>query len=957
MMKTKLSITLKATLPALFFLLAAISTTAQRTWKGIGSATSNGGTDFNNPVNWTPRGVPTATDDVIIAFVNNGIINFSADASIRNLTLTVAGNNTLGTLNVSSSTLTVNGTTSADMLTSGNNQKQLSIGVSNGNSGTIVFVDDAIFGLSDEGDAVYLLGNTNSKLVFKSNLTLGTKAATLTGLEPGTVLFDGTGNQSYTANNNQYFCYFNDIIIGNSNSPVVSLNGATSVDPILGNLTINNSSIFDLNSKQFSGNSSGKSFLLNLLSTIKLPTSSNFPSGFTTVTLDSTSTVEFNGAAQTITLPTAVTVYGNLTLSGRGTKTLGGNISINRALDIGTGVTMALAENTATLKSNAQTTAFVRPVNGTITYGTNGAFVVERHLYAKKAWRLLATPVQASTLSITNSWREGSAGVTNLTSTGFGTQITGPATSIGMDQNTQRGSLKWFDQSINNYREITNTGDAIARSEGYYVFVRGDRAQTITGPGSVTNLRLRGKILTGTQPDFNISAGKFASVGNPYPSAIDMRNVSKTGGTVNGFITWNPNSAQQVYGVGGFETYIYNSGSNNYERVPFAAGPVKNFIQSGEAVFVQATGSNGKIIFEENDKVNGSKLESRTGEMVARTGIATPTLEMNLHSQNSDGSSFLADGFRMDFNSNYDNAIDNLDFRKVNNAVENLAIRNNNYNVIVERRKILSSTDTIFLSLSNTRVASYRFEIDPSVLGNLPLNAFLLDKFLQTETQVSLTAVTNIPFSITNDAASRVADRFMIIFRPVIIAAPLPFSFTEIVAKKNAANTNSINWRVINENNVVEYVVERSANAVSFRTIGSKNALVNNGNNASYNFMDGTPLEKGNFYRIKASMQNGTALYSDIVKVAGNNLTPAITIQLNPVQNKILNLSCENLQGTYTMNLVSKNGSIVFNKLIAVSSAFEIKNIALDGTIAAGIYELILIDSKNNKIVETLYIQ
>ena len=39
-----------------------------------------------------------------------------------------------------------------------------------------------------------------------------------------------------------------------------------------------------------------------------------------------------------------------------------------------------------------------------------------------------------------------------------------------------------------------------------------------------------------------------------------------------------------------------------------------------------------------------------------------------------------------------------------------------------------------------------------------------MDKFLQTETVVSLTDVTNIYFSVTNDAASKTADRFMIVF-------------------------------------------------------------------------------------------------------------------------------------------------------------------------------------------------
>ena len=99
---------------------------------------------------------------------------------------------------------------------------------------------------------------------------------------------------------------------------------------------------------------------------------------------------------------------------------------------------MALGNFDDTLKSNNVTTAYVSavPASAVISYGTSGGFVVERHLAMAKSWRFLATPVQNSTLSITNSWREGGS----LTSNGYGTQITGPsAISTGMDQPTQRG--------------------------------------------------------------------------------------------------------------------------------------------------------------------------------------------------------------------------------------------------------------------------------------------------------------------------------------------------------------------------------------------------------------------------------------------------------------------------------------------------------------------------------------
>ena len=602
------------------------------------------------------------------------------------------------------------------------------------------------------------------------------------------------------------------------------------------------------------------------------------------------------------------------------------------------------------LKSTTNKTAHVSaiPASANINYSGAGRFMIERYLFAKKSWRLLATPVQNDGLTITNSWREGILGATNTTATGYGTQITGPASSLGMDTMTQRGSLKWYDKSLNNYREITNTADAIARPEGYYLFVRGDRSKTIAAAGNETTLRIKGKILTGTQSAFAVT--DFASFGNPYPSAIDFRSVTKNT-IVNGFIAWDPNRPG-FYGVGGYDTYTYNSSTGHYVNTPF--GNYRDTIQSGEAVFIQSLTS-GSIVIKEDDKVGGSRNVSRAKESY-RLGASEPTLEINLYAKNTNSDELLTDGVKLNFDPKLQNTVDNDDTRKINNSGENLSIKKEYYNLVVEGHAPLKITDSIFLNLTNTRIAPYHFEIDPSVLGNLPLNAFLKDKFLGTETSVSLTGVTNVNFSITNEAASQVADRFMIVFKQAIPNGQLTGNFISIAVNKNADKTNTIKWSYSNESNIAYYIVERSKNGTVFTGIGNKNAG-NLSNIGSYIFIDSLNVFGNNYYRIKATSTTGLVQYSAIVKVVENDSKPLFVVQPNPVLNKTLHINFEKLRGDYILKLIAKQGATVFSKQINISSVKEVKNIVLDDSVAAGVYELVLVDSKGKKLLQTIFIK
>lgn len=351
---------------ALFLSSFNSSSNAQKTW--IGAGAGGAGTDFNTGSNWSPAGVPTATDDVIIAITagTSTTISLSANASIRNLTYTITGNNRTAGVYVGGNTLTVNGTTSMSIV-SGNNNTLHELGVNGGTSaGVIDFVGNVTISTGATGAGSGLAGNANSKLIFRGNVTFGTDAYFNITNRPGTLEFDGTGSQNITWDNTGFFCEPNNVVIGNLNNPTINqITGAAAPDNILGNLTVNGASVLNLGTSRWNGGTAGGgtgnagTFTLNSTSLLRLAnntggqTGSNFPLRFSSLNIGAGSTVEYSGSiAQTIyDIPSPG--YGNLTVTNNSTKSptsgldIRGNLLINATatFSAGTGLSHNLAGN------------------------------------------------------------------------------------------------------------------------------------------------------------------------------------------------------------------------------------------------------------------------------------------------------------------------------------------------------------------------------------------------------------------------------------------------------------------------------------------------------------------------------------------------------------------------------------------------------------------------------------
>jgi fibronectin-binding autotransporter adhesin len=385
-----------------FMLLFSIRTFAQSTsWKGTTS------TSWNNSANWT-NGIPSATLNAILGdanFTGPSQPTVSSTATAKSITvggvvactltvnkgLTVSGDiliNSNGTITSGGQTITLTGnwTKAGTYSTTANNAKVTFAGTTQSinasgstqtfrkltiNTGSTVTANVS-FAVSGSGSQFNVSGTFNpstfqvtgtASLTVSSNAVLHVKASTFAGnyatsgsttLSAGsTVDYSATGTQ--TVSNS--LTYSTLRISGSGTKSLTgNLPSLTSSSATFGNIYVD-AGTFDLSS--FTANrgvsTTGGTFSVANGTTLKIGGTNTFPANYNTRTLGLTSTVEYSGTSQTVSLQS----YGNLTLSsssGSATKTMPGSamiISGNLTSNQGSGTAVSYtAQGDLTISGN-----------------------------------------------------------------------------------------------------------------------------------------------------------------------------------------------------------------------------------------------------------------------------------------------------------------------------------------------------------------------------------------------------------------------------------------------------------------------------------------------------------------------------------------------------------------------------------------------------------------------------
>ncbi|MBK9283762.1 MAG: hypothetical protein IPM51_05510 [Sphingobacteriaceae bacterium] len=113
----------------------------------------------------------------------------------------------------------------------------------------------------------------------------------------------------------------------------------------------------------------------------------------------------------------------------------------------------------------------------------------------------------------------------------------------------------------------------------------------------------------------------------------------------------------------------------------------------------------------------------------------------------------------------------------------------------------------------------------------------------------------------------------------------LPISILNF-AGESVGTANQLNWTSTEETNMDHFVVERSANANAYEELGKVNVKGNSHLNNSYSFIDNSPRNGTNYYRLRSVESNGISEYSGIISVDSRSRSVQLSIVPNPTNGK-----------------------------------------------------------------------
>ena len=706
-------------------------------------------------------------------------------------------------------------------------------------------------------------------------------------------------------------------------------------------------------------------------------------------------TLQLGGTgSQTVTRNLNLT---NLTInngSASGNAYLNSTVNIYGIVSVTQGI-LNTTSGTVTLKSTSiANTAVVAPVLGSIS----GNVTVERYIPAGfRAYRDIAPEVYNTGNTIYNSWQEGGSNTS-----GYGVFITGSGATHADDgfygSNASSAqpapSLNGLDYSINgnasaflfsNSTGLWNAPTGITQTNstasitagsldpftGYRVLVRGDRnfnlaktpivnyyniglrsvdatilhaiGKLVTGDvtyktianGGVTNAATGGNSAAGLN---NASTG-FSFVANPYVSPVKWSLVYNLSSSINGSYWYlNPTSSS----AGKYIAYNALTGSavSGYTSTSSVTGT--DYLQPGQAFFVQNNNSSPQVVFTEATKAASSS------NLIGIFGVTKPLskLYVSLLKEDIVGVFARKDGAAIAFSSDFGNTTYGpQDALKFGNANDNLYISDKGKSLSIDGRLPATANDVLPIGLSKLNSTIYKLVIDASVYdatGYLPV---LKDNYNGTVSNLSI-GVDTIDFIVDSSVTASYANRFTLGFKPSTLAV------NSLVASATLNNKiATISWNTIGEKGVSRFEVEKSTDAKTFTKIAQTTAK--NTATASYATTDNN-VSATSYYRIKAISEVGTVSYSNVVKLATFD-SPLSTYSLypNPLkESKVVNVSLGNVAaGNYTVTITNVLGQKIQEVSISHAGGNGSHAITVNSTLAAGTYTVSIREAVSRQLV------
>jgi hypothetical protein len=156
----------------------------------------------------------------------------------------------------------------------------------------------------------------------------------------------------------------------------------------------------------------------------------------------------------------------------------------------------------------------------------------------------------------------------------------------------------------------------------------------------------------------------------------------------------------------------------------------------------------------------------------------------------------------------------------------------------------------------------------------------------------------------------------------------LEFRLQQFKAIDNKTNIQ-LQWQTIVDQNIASYTIEKSADSLTYNTLGSIAAVNNGAYTNNYTYTD-TAVSDTNFYRLKIINRNGQYTYSGIVAVKRKPITDTTSATTpSPVSSSPVQLSPNpadetihvriNVSETVTLQIADANGRIWLKRSVALT--------------------------------------
>ena len=669
----------------------------------------------------------------------------------------------------------------------------------------------------------------------------------------------------------------------------------------------------------------------------------------------SASTITVTGTNVSLTANTAITLNNTSTATITGTGDLimapGSDITVN-------GTKLTISTSDFTLQSDATGSASIGQVTAA-NFITSGTTVhVERFMQggplAERSYRLMSS-------AVSNGTTTGKGKVYSINYLKTYSFLTGTQGTSGGFDNTNGGynnpTLYLYRENFSgtygsftsgNYRGINNINNGNANpptytidgdpgtfsipvGNGFLFFFRGSRSttnpfytsspplsSTLVSTGTLNSGQIQVQLWFTAANNMNLSytptsiVAGYTLVGNPYPSSIDLntyQTTSTSAGIYGSGLTGGTNGAFWVYDPVSKQYGVYNGVAS--------AGFVSNIITSGQGFFVQANAANPKLIFNESAKVNSQNTGTQL-LMASAHSLATATttsaaqyirLKLGNDSVNNEQTAirFLNQSAPTDMSSyGAKHIIGNtsVNLSSISDSLTDLSINGVTYPMQQQSRAVRLNVNAYYNG-------SYQLEL--SSINNVPqlYSIWLIDAYKKDSVDLRKTSTYTVDINKA-DSASFGSKRLSIILRQDTAYAYRLLSFT--ANKVATARQVDVVWKTINEDNYTNFTVERSTdNGTTYTTLGGVEAT----GAGNYSFIDKTPVNGTNLYRLKQEDINNVITYSKIVTIQYSNLSNSIVGNLNVYPNpamSIINLAISSQNNTptiYNIRLMNSLGIMV----------------------------------------------